>query len=68
MLPPCTQTLLLRVPFTSRTSQNGQSDEDTPIVPYRMVQDPIPYAIGILQVYLRITHDLKPVDSRNWGK
>lgn len=33
-----------------------------------MVQDPTPYATDILQVYLQITHDLKPTDSRNGGK
>lgn len=64
LLPHGTQTLL-RVPFTSGTSQNGQSNEEIPIVPYLMVQDPAPYAIDIIQVSLRITYDLKP---RNGGR
>jgi hypothetical protein len=67
LLPHGTQTLL-RVPFTSGTSQNGQSNEEIPIVPYLMVQDPAPYAIDIIQVSLRITYDLKPRNRREEWK
>lgn len=35
-----------------RTSQNGQSHEETPTVPHLMVQGPTPYATDIVQVCL----------------
>lgn len=60
--------IITKFPLTSRTSQNGQSDEGILIVPYLMVQDTTSYDVDILQVYLRIAHDLKHTDSRNWRK
>lgn len=56
--------IITKFPLTSRTSQNGQSDEGILIVPYLMVQDPTPYDVDILQVYLRIAHDLKELEER----